>query len=115
MPKKGRNNHQPVAVTASSAQLPVFIQAPDFKTIYTNFVNAGLSPLDIILMVGEAIGPGPDGKPAILQRAKIIMTPVEAKIVCAILEDAVARYEKQFGKIVVRKDLMPVLMEGVGV
>jgi len=82
--------------------------APDFKTIYTNFVQGAFSPLDIFLVVGEGMGPGIDGKPFVVQRAKIIMAPVEAKIVAAILNQAIAQYEKQFGRIVVAKGLMPV-------
>jgi hypothetical protein len=85
---------------------PVAVAAPDFKTIYTNFVNAAFSPLDIFFTLGEAIGPGPDGRPVILQRAKIIMSPKEAKIVAAILMKAVADYEKKFGKIVVERELL---------
>lgn len=86
--------------------------APDFRTVYTNFVNAGFSPFDVTLMLGEVMGPGADGKQIVLQRIKVLMAAPEAKVVSMILADAVARYEKQFGIIVIAKEQEPRLLEG---
>ena len=122
MPKtiKQKSNHEqqasqmPAQPTQPQPQTqPNFVQAPDFKSIYTNFVNAAFSPLDIFLILGEAMGVGPDGKPTVLQRAKVIMSPVEAKIVAAIFAQTVANFEKQYGKIEVAKEFMPQPLEGV--
>ena len=110
MPARKSKSIQEQTATAAPAQpqvQPVSLQAPDFKSIYTNFVQAAFSPLDVFLMLGEAMGPAPDGKPVILQHAKVIMTPVEAKIVIQILQTTMAQYEKQFGKVPVAKSLLP--------
>jgi Protein of unknown function (DUF3467) len=118
MPKtrKNKSNPEPLAQAAPATPpvqvQPNFIMAPDFKTIYTNFVNAAFSPLDIFFVVGEAVGTDPEGKPIVVQRGKVIMSPMEAKIVAAIMVHTVAQYEKQFGKIAVPKEMMPPNVEG---
>jgi len=117
MPKKSFSKSNPQqedsrAPRSTTNAEPILAQAPDFKTIYTNFVNAAYSPLDVMLNIGETAGQTPEGRPLIIHRAKIIMTPAEAKIIAAIMNDLVARFEKQFGKIFVTKDMMPIPMEG---
>lgn len=116
MPKvtNKRNKDQAPKITPMLAsQMPILMQDKDFKTIYTNFVNANYSPFDIVLMLGELMGPAPDGKQVVLQRAKVVMSPVEAKIVAAILNGAVSKFEKRFGRLVISRELMPREVEGV--
>jgi hypothetical protein len=81
--------------------------APDFKTVYTNFIQGQFSPFDMSFMIGEALGPGPDGKQMILEHLRIIMAPMEAKIFLMIIANGLKRYEEQFGKISVPPELMP--------
>jgi hypothetical protein len=82
--------------------------APDYKNVYTNFVQGQFSPFDMSFMIGEALGPGPDGKQMILQKVRITMAPMEAKIVLMILANAIQKYEEQFGKLSIPPNLMPV-------
>jgi hypothetical protein len=80
--------------------------APDFKLIYTNYVQAGFTPLDVALMVGETTGLN-EGKVVVQHKARITMSPTEAKIVARILANTVKLFEKQFGEIFVPEGMMP--------
>jgi hypothetical protein len=84
-----------------------FVFAPDFKSVYTNFVQGQFSPFDMSFMIGEALGPGPDGKQMIQQKVRITMAPMEAKIFLMIIANAVQNYEAQFGKLSIPPELMP--------
>lgn len=86
-------NADPIAETE-------IVRVPDFKSYYTNFVQAGLSPFDISLEIGEAEGYNPQtNKWLVLIKAKITMAPNEAKLVVAILANAVRNFESQYGQI----------------
>ena len=92
---------------------PNSILAPDFKTVYTNFVSSALSPVDLFVVFGENLGPGPDGRMMVSQKVKVIMSPIEAKIVAATLVALIKGYEAKFGKIEVPQEVMQPKMEGV--
>ena len=82
------------------------IFAPDFRTIYTNFVEAGFGPYDISLTLVESSID--DESTVVLKRlAKVIMSPAEAQTVVTIMQDAIRSYESTWGKIV-----QPVLHRG---
>jgi hypothetical protein len=81
--------------------------ATDFKTVYTNFIQGQFSPFDMSFLIAEALGPGPDGRPMILQKVRITMAPMEAKILLMIIADGLKKYEDQFGKISIPPEAMP--------
>jgi hypothetical protein len=95
------------ALATSAAQLPNFVEDPEFVTIYTNWVQSVYSPFDVALFLGEATGPTEGGRATIKRKAKIIMAVAEAKIVATILAGTVAKYEAQYGKIVLAPELFP--------
>jgi hypothetical protein len=80
--------------------------APDFKLIYTNYVQASFTPLDVALLVGETVG-AKLGKFMVQNKARITMSPTEAKIVARILANTVKLFEQQFGEIIVPDGMMP--------
>lgn len=80
-------------------------RSADYKTIYVNFVQSGMTPYDISLVVGENTGVFGNAMEIEL-KAKITMSPLEAKVVTEILLDTVQRYEKQFGEIKVAEGLV---------
>jgi hypothetical protein len=82
--------------------------APDFKNIYANFVQAQFSAFDFSLMIGEMMGPGSDGKTMIQQKVRVVMSPMEIKIMLTLLTKGVQQYEKQFGEISVHPGLLMV-------
>ena len=75
---------------------------PNFQSYYTNFVQAGFTPFDISLLIGEAAGIDPATNKFMAElKAKITMSPTEAKVVLKIMLDTINAYEAQFGKIVI--------------
>ena len=75
---------------------------PNFQSYYTNFVQAGFTPFDISLLIGEAAGIDPATNKFMAElKAKITMSPTEAKVVLNIMLNTIRAYEAQFGKIVV--------------
>jgi hypothetical protein len=81
-------------------------QASDFKLIYANFVQSIFSPLDVALTFGEIMGAEGD-KVYVLTKARVTMTPAEAKILQMIVAKTVGDYEEKFGEISVPSVLMP--------
>lgn len=71
--------------------------APDYKTIYTNFVEGVYGPFDISLLLGESTA-GREGL-VLTQMAKIVMAPAEAVIVVEVLQNVINSYEETWGKI----------------
>jgi hypothetical protein len=94
-----------------------FSRAPDFRSIYANWVQATFSPHDISMMVGESFQTGPQIV-GVEHKARIIFSPLEGKLLSVILRKIVETYETQFGEIVVPHvigdqlvDQLPEIME----
>jgi hypothetical protein len=85
--------------TKSSPQ-PQFHDAADFKSIYVNFAQTASSPADISLGVGETM-PTHTGIVNVEMKARLVMAPIQAKVVFAMLFQAIQQYEQQFGKIAI--------------
>lgn len=97
MPSTQREVMTPVPEVAENVT-PVL--APDYKSMYINFVQAGYTPFDIGLLVGESAGYTVDGGKHFVEfKAKLVMTPLEAKVLAKIIGRTLEAYEKQFGVI----------------
>jgi hypothetical protein len=83
--------------TKSSPE-PHIRNAADFRSIYVNFAQTAANPTDITLGVGEA-GPTQTGVVEIEMKARLVMAPMQAKIVLGMLFHIIRQYEAQFGKI----------------
>ncbi|HEX9120811.1 MAG TPA: DUF3467 domain-containing protein [Terriglobales bacterium] len=90
---------EPSATQATSGDMPKMLRSPEFRTVYTNFVQAGYTPFDVSLLIGESIGPDAKGNAVVEFKSRITMSPAEAKVVHKILGDLIMAYEKQFGAI----------------
>jgi len=77
-----------------------FVHSPDFKLIYANHVNAHFTPMDISFTLAEALGVEKDGKFLVHVKARLTMSPIEAKIFSKIAQDVVSAYENQCGPII---------------
>jgi hypothetical protein len=73
------------------------INAPDFKTIYTNFVEAGYGPFDISLLLSQSVIAG---TMTLTHLARVMMSPAEARVFLGVLQQAIDGYEHTWGKIV---------------
>lgn len=73
------------------------IQASDYRTIYTNHIQAGFSPLDVTLILSQVIAI--QDRYGVENKARVIVTPVEAKILLNILKNTIKNYESKYGEI----------------
>lgn len=75
-----------------------FIKSPNFRSIYTNWIQAQFSPHDFSFLLGEAFQPNPETI-EVQHTGRVIMGPLEAKLLMFILGKLVSSYEQQFGLI----------------
>ncbi len=85
---------------ATNAGVPLkFVRVPNFQVLYTNFVQSSVTPFDIALLIGQSTGFDGQQRLVVEHHARLIMSPLEAKIVNKILEGAIAQYEGIHGRI----------------
>ena len=84
----------------NSSPQPQIHNAPDFKSIYVNFVQTAASATDISIGVGET-SPTQTGATDLEMKARIVVAPLQAKIMAAMLFQAIQQFEKQYGEIVI--------------
>jgi len=72
-------------------------KSPNFGSIYANWIQAQFSANELSLLIGEAFPT--DGILEVEQKARIVIAPIQAKVLTAILAKVVMTYEKQNGKI----------------
>jgi hypothetical protein len=75
-------------------------QAEGFVTVYSNNVSIATNFFDVALVFGETVGQEGD-KVLVDQRARVVMTLAQTKILIAALIHQMISYEQQFGEIVI--------------
>jgi hypothetical protein len=83
-----------------SSHQPQIHKAADFKSIYVNFVQTAASPTDISIGVGET-SPTETGVPDLEMKARLVLAPLQAKIMVAMIFQAIQQFEKQYGEIAI--------------
>ncbi len=76
---------------------PILEAPEDLEAVYANLARVAHSPADIVIDFAHLL-PG-DRKARV--RARILMTPLSAKLLHRALGENLARYEAAFGEIVV--------------
>ena len=76
---------------------PVLEVPAGLETVYANLARISHSPADIVMDFAHLL-PG-DGKATV--RARVLMTPLSAKLFLRALTENLARYEAAFGEIIV--------------
>jgi len=72
------------------------VETPEgLKPLYTNLARIAHSPADIVIDFAQIL-PG-EGKATV--QARILMTPLSAKLLLRALQENLARYEAAFGEI----------------
>ena len=74
---------------------PKIEMAEDIKPLYTNLARIAHSPADIVIDFAQIL-PG-EGKATV--QARILMTPLSAKLLLRALQENLTRYEAAFGEI----------------
>lgn len=83
-----------------SSPQPQIHRAADFKSIYVNFVQTAASPTDISIGVGET-SPTETGIPDLEMKARLVLAPLQAKIMVAMIFQAIRQFESQYGEIAI--------------
>jgi len=73
--------------------------SPELQTTYANLARIAHSPADIVLEFAHLL---PGSKKAKVS-ARVVMTPVSAKLLLKALNENLARYEATFGEITLPK------------
>jgi hypothetical protein len=76
---------------------PILELTADLETIYANLARIAHSPADIVLDFAHLL-PG-ESKAKI--RARVVMSPLSAKLLVKALTENLARYEAAFGEIAI--------------
>ncbi len=80
----------------SGKQMQINIEVPaDLDTIYSNFALITYSPSEVILDFARILPNMPKSK----VHARILMTPMHAKLLHNALADSLRKYEAQHGEI----------------
>ncbi len=70
---------------------------PDLEAIYTNFAMIGHTPSEVIIDFVRLL----PGNPRAKVQVRVLMTPMNAKLLLNALSENLERFEAQFGPIVI--------------
>ena len=68
----------------------------DLEPVYANFALISHSPSEIIVDFAQAL----PNQPQVRVKARVMMTPLNAKLFLRALQDNLTKYESSFGEIV---------------
>lgn len=84
----------------------------DLEAIYSNFAIINHSPSEIVIDFAQLL----PGQPKARVRGRVVMTPLNAKLLLQALRENLAHYEERFGEINLPADMgfqaPPGLFEG---
>jgi 6-phosphofructokinase len=103
MPPSEKQKEAPTQKSEAEVKM---VPAPDFKIFYVNHIQASFTPFDISLVMSEALG-AEEGKFLIQAKARVTISPVEAKILQMILANTIANFEKAIGPITIPIGMTP--------
>jgi hypothetical protein len=79
-----------------------YIQAPEYRSMYTNSAAFQLGPYDVGISFGEVVEVDQKNEIATVeQRVKVMMSPLHAKILTMQMVEQIKAFENNFGKIVI--------------
>jgi len=82
----------------SPQQMQINIELPaDLEAVYTNFAVIGHTPSELIIDFVRVL----PGNPRAKVQARVLMTPMNAKLLLNALTENLERFEAQFGPIVI--------------
>lgn len=82
--------------SAAPAPTQINIELPgDLEAIYSNFAIINHSPSEIVIDFARLL----PGIPKAKVHARIVLTPLNAKLLLKALQDNLAKYEEKFGEV----------------
>ncbi|MGQ0604486.1 MAG: DUF3467 domain-containing protein [Anaerolineales bacterium] len=95
-------SEQPAPPPSPQPQQQMAIELPsNLEAIYSNFVLITHSPSEVIMDFARAL----PNIPTVKVSARILMTPLNAKLLLRALADNLRKYETQFGEIAIPSNL----------
>jgi len=89
-------NQPPAPQGPSQMQINIELP-PDLEAIYTNFAMIGHTPSEVIIDFVRLL----PGNPRAKVQVRVLMTPMNAKLLLNALAENLERFEAQFGPIVI--------------
>ena len=89
-------NQPPAPQGPSQMQINIELP-PDLEAIYTNFAMIGHTPSEVIIDFVRLL----PGNPRAKVQTRVLMTPMNAKLLLNALSENLERFEAQFGPIVI--------------
>ena len=89
-------NQPPAPQGPSQMQINIELP-PDLEAIYTNFAMIGHTPSEVIIDFVRLL----PGNPRARVQTRVLMTPMNAKLLLNALSENLERFEAQFGPIVI--------------
>jgi hypothetical protein len=89
-------NQPPAPQSQSQMQINIELP-PDLEAIYTNFAMIGHTPSEVIIDFVRLL----PGNPRAKVQVRVLMTPMNAKLLLNALSENLERFEAQFGPIVI--------------
>jgi hypothetical protein len=83
---------------ASSSLGPITRRGPEFQTIYSNNSSFSMSPFDFAFTLNE-VTQNEKGEVFVDQKARVVMSPLHAKIFTIVCAQNLKNFESQFGEI----------------
>ncbi|MBN2002180.1 MAG: DUF3467 domain-containing protein [Anaerolineae bacterium] len=72
----------------------------ELEPVYTNFALISHSPSEIIFDLSQML----PNQPKVRVKARVVMTPLNAKLLLRALQDNLSKYESRFGEIAIPGD-----------
>lgn len=95
-------SEQPAPPPSPQPQQQMAIELPaNLEATYSNFVLITHSPSEVIMDFARAL----PNMPTVKVSARILMTPLNAKLLLRALADNLRKYETQFGEIAIPSNL----------
>lgn len=86
----------PTPAPAPGGRVTVHLPA-ELNPVYTNFAVITHSPSEVVLDLAQVMPQTPQAR----VQARVVMTPLNAKLLLRALRDNLARYEAQYGEVVI--------------
>src|ERR1700744_2193607 len=92
--------------TENANELLDFQKDPTYTDIYFNHAQLGFTGFDIFAYLSDAHNAPLGSKITVRQKARIIMSPMEAVLFRNLLDSTLAMYEGKYGKINLPKGIV---------
>lgn len=82
----------------STVSGPIIERADSFAEYYVNHCQVGFTPYDVFIFLSEAAH-GSDGNVHLRQKTRVVMSPIEAKLLIKFLTNAMVGFENAYGEV----------------